>query len=99
MERTNKMNVNLNIQAVEGDLFYFYSNWQANQKNKIHKATCSFCCYGTGRNLQNAPNRGENGVWIGPFSTLALCRNYVEERLNIPNPPESQVFQNIELVY
>jgi hypothetical protein len=85
------MNVNLNIQEVEGDIYYFYHNWQAGQDNKIHIATCGFCRYGTGRNLQTPPTRGENGVWIGPFSTLALCQDYIIKTLKINNPPQCSV--------
>lgn len=80
------MNSELNIKESEGDLLYFYHNWQAGQKNKIHKATCNFCRYGTGRNLEKSPIRGENGVWIGPFSTLQLCHEYILNKLNLSLP-------------
>lgn len=80
------MEVNLNIKAEE-DLYYFYHNWQAGQKNKIHKATCSRCSFGSGRNLSKPPKRGENGVWIGPFSSLVLCEDYVGTRLGVTVPP------------
>ena len=80
------MQVELNIQEKEDKLFYFYHNWRAGQDNKIHSATCAFCCYGTGRNLREAPKRGKNGVWIGPFSSLDLCRDYISNKLEIPIP-------------
>ncbi len=77
------MEVNLNVQEQE-TLFYYYSNWQAyrQQHNKIHNATCGYCCYGTG--MHENVNRGENGVWIGPFSSLELCVAYVENTLGQP---------------
>lgn len=80
------MNVDLNIIEEEGDLFYFYHNWRAGQENKIHKATCNFCRYGSGRNFTNPPNRGDYGVWIGPFSTLEFCHNYIANKLQIAIP-------------
>lgn len=77
------MEVKLNIQPIE-ELFYYYTNWQSDQKNKIHRATCAFCNYGTG--MRRNVIRGKNGVWIGPFSALELCIHYVEDELGLePN--------------
>jgi len=75
------MQIDLNIHEDE-ILFYYYQNWQARQENKIHKATCGHCRYGSGRNHNHIISRGENGVWIGPFSTLDLCIEYVGNHLN-----------------
>jgi hypothetical protein len=74
------MLVELNI-GEEEELFYYYLNWQANQPNKIHKATCGYCNYGTGS--KKFMERGENGVWIGPFSNIELCEQFVVGRLNL----------------
>ncbi len=76
------MEVDLNIYPEE-DLFYYYHNWRANQENKIHRADCGYCVYGTGRMHQTPIVRGEHGVWIGPFSTLQLCQDYVND-LGLP---------------
>jgi hypothetical protein len=75
------MLVDLNIQEQE-TLFYYYQNWQAGQNNKIHLASCHICNHGTGMH-QNV-QRGLNGVWIGPFSSLQLCTQYVTEQLELP---------------
>lgn len=74
------MYLDLNIQEQE-DLYYFYHNWQAGKENKIHKGSCGYCNYGTG--MHQNMNRGENGVWIGPFSTLDLCHSYITTKLNL----------------
>ncbi len=73
------MFVELNVTEDE-ELFYYYRNWQAYQNNKIHRATCGKCQYGTGSRAN--VNRGQNGVWIGPFSSLALCEQFVEQELH-----------------
>lgn len=75
------MKIEVNTQPNE-DLYYYYMNWRAHQDNKIHKATCGYCNYGTGMH-QNV-NRGENGVWVGPFSSLDLCIEHVQNKLNLP---------------
>ncbi len=80
------MNVDLNVREEEGDLFYFYHNWISDQKNKIHKGTCKMCTFGTGRKLSNPTSRGENGVWIGPFSTLEICHKYIMQKLHLSIP-------------
>ena len=74
------MQVNLNIQENE-NLFYFYQNWIAGKKNKIHKGDCKQCNYGTGKRTEQT--RGESGVWVGPFSSLELCHNYIAEKLKL----------------
>jgi hypothetical protein len=83
------MNVELNIQPEE-ELFYYYHNWQTDEENKIHLSTCRFCVYGSGRQHNREITRGENGVWIGPFSSLALCQGYVQDTLHLP-PVSCQV--------
>ena len=75
------MKVDLNIEEQE-NLYYFYHNWQAAQQNRIHKGECPNCNYGTG--MRHGVNRGQNGVWIGPFSSLELCHDYIINRLNLP---------------
>lgn len=69
------MIVNLNFTENE-PVFYYYHNWTANQTNKIHSGSCGFCVYSSGRNVQPV-NRGQNGVWIGPFSSIELAQQYV----------------------
>jgi len=75
------MTIDLNINPDE-TLFYYYINWKANQENKIHKATCAHCNYGMGKH--SGVIRGENGVWVGPFSSVELCATHVEEKLEEP---------------
>lgn len=75
--------VELNIELQELPVYYYYHNWTANQLNKIHIGTCGFCRYGSGSHNNPPVNRGENGVWIGPFSTLQLCQDYVND-LGLP---------------
>lgn len=74
------MQVNINIQEQE-NLYYFYHNWQAGQTNKIHIGSCGDCKYGTGKH--QTVNRGENGVWVGPFSTVELCNTYIVQKLKL----------------
>lgn len=45
--------------------YYFYENWTAENKAKIHRAECGFCNYGKGIH-PNASIR--NGQWHGPFA-------------------------------
>ena len=55
--------------------YYIYQNWQAHGMSyTIHKWNCGYChCgYGMHANIE----RGANGVWIGPFNTLQLARQY-----------------------
>lgn len=59
-------------------IYYYYHNWQAGQNNMIHKGDCRFCNYGFG--MRHNVNRGENGVWVGPFSSLELAHQYLNER-------------------
>lgn len=75
------MHLDLNIQEQE-NLYYFYHNWDSDQKNKIHLGSCGFCKYGTG--MHKSEKRGISGVWIGPFSTLELCHTYIAKKLNLP---------------
>jgi hypothetical protein len=75
------MNVELKIQEQE-NLYYFYHNWKAGMKNKIHKSDCKQCNFGTCKRV--IQTRGENGVWVGPFSTLDLCHDYIAEKLKLP---------------
>lgn len=77
------MFIEVNIEPEE-ILFYYYQNWQAGQQNFIHRDICGICNYGTGMH-QNVV-RGQNGVWIGPFTTLELAVQYVQglgEAINI----------------
>ena len=74
------MQVDLNIQEVES-VFYFYHNWQAGKENKIHKGSCGYCNYGSGMHQGNI--RGLNGIWVGPFSSLVLCNDYIVNRLQL----------------
>jgi hypothetical protein len=46
--------------------YYFYENWTAEEKAKIHYDSCSYCNYGKGIH-PNATAR--NGKWHGPFGT------------------------------
>jgi hypothetical protein len=75
------MEVNLNIQEQE-HLYYFYHNWASDQKNKIHLGSCGYCKHGTG--MHKSEKRGKSGVWIGPFSSLDLCHDYIINRLHLP---------------
>ena len=64
--------------------YYIYDNWQAADRDapKIHKWNCGHCHMGFGKR-QNA-HKGANGVWIGPFDTIQLARNYFKLKFNIP---------------
>jgi len=75
------MEVNLNIQLQE-NLYYLYQNWKAGKKNKINKGDCKQCNYGTGKRAKQT--RGKNGVWVGTFSSLELCHDYIINRLHLP---------------
>lgn len=61
------------------NLFYYYHNWKAGQLNKIHKGHCNHCRFGLGKQV-NA-DRGANGVWIGPFSTIRSVYTYINKYL------------------
>ena len=80
------MEVELNIRQEE-ELFYYYQNWQADLENKIHRATCRFCVFGSEMHHNILIARGENGVWIGPFSSFEQCQHYVQNRLHLPPTP------------
>ena len=67
------------------ELYYYYLNWRAGQENMIHKGGCGFCTYSSGTRRENI-TRGENGVWIGPFSSIGLCEHFVTQQLNRPMP-------------
>lgn len=43
--------------------YFVYENWTLD-RGRIHKATCSFCNYGTGRGVEDS---GRNGKWHGPY--------------------------------
>lgn len=64
----------------QGNFYFYYHNWTANQQNKIHKSDCPNCNYGFGMRIDQV--RGENGVWIGPFETVELAVTYVRGKLN-----------------
>jgi hypothetical protein len=70
------LTVTLNADDKE-ELFYFYYNWQAGQINMIHRGSCAKCKWGTGMRVE--VKRGANGVWIGPFSSVDLAKNYVRK--------------------
>lgn len=48
--------------------FWIYENWQAANKTVIHKATCIYCNNGQGTGKEI--NKGQNGKWIGPFTSF-----------------------------
>lgn len=64
------------------DGFYYYFNWHAGEQNSIHWCKCGKCNYGIGskKNI----NRGEHGVWIGPFDKLKYANDFLEKQLSKP---------------
>jgi hypothetical protein len=59
--------------------FYYFDNWTAKQDNKIHKGECGECKFGL--MIKGKQVRGEKGVWVGPFATVDLARDYVKRLL------------------
>ncbi|MEJ0056634.1 MAG: hypothetical protein WDN75_13865 [Bacteroidota bacterium] len=64
-------------------LFYYFDNWTANQTNQIHKGDCNECKFGLLKKGKQV--HGEKGVWVGPFDTIDLARDYVKKLLK-PKP-------------
>lgn len=64
--------------------YYIYDNWQAADREspKIHKWNCGYCNMGFG--MHPNANRGEHGVWIGPFIEIEYARNYFQLKFNFP---------------
>ncbi len=65
--------------------YYIYTNWKAGDKvdNKIHHWSCGDCRMGLGKH-RNA-TKGENGVWIGPFTKRKQAKEFNEKYFtNIP---------------
>jgi hypothetical protein len=62
--------------------YFIYDNWQAKDRKGaiIHKWNCGHCHMGYGK-LRSA-NKGENGVWIGPFDELQFARDYFQMKFN-----------------
>jgi hypothetical protein len=61
------------------ELYYCYHNWTAKGEYTIHKANCTRCNYGFGQR-QNQ-NRGLNGVWMGPFSTINAVQIFLKKKM------------------
>lgn len=70
-------NITLFLESREG--FYYYYNWTASQKNKIHWCECGHCNYGSGKRREQLP--GLHGVWVGPFINLEDADRFVGQVL------------------
>jgi hypothetical protein len=62
--------------------FFIYENWQASDNNgpTIHIGSCGHCNNGQGKH--SATSKGENGVWIGPFSKKDYVLAYYLKKFN-----------------
>ncbi len=62
--------------------YFLYQNWRAKKKSSpvLHNATCKNCNYGSGKLSKSNP--GKNGVWIGPFTSVSLSKDYVTKIIN-----------------
>jgi hypothetical protein len=47
---------------------------------KIHKSSCGNCAWGTGKIPNAIP--GLNGVWIGPFNSVAQATSFINENFS-----------------
>ena len=58
--------------------YYIYDNWQAADREspKIHKWNCGYCHMGFG--MHPNANRGEHGVWIGPFDEIEYAWKLID---------------------
>lgn len=56
--------------------YYIYDNWKPKDRESpmIHKWNCGHCHMGFGK--RKYANRGENGVWIGPFEKFEYAKSY-----------------------
>lgn len=50
--------------------YWFYENWRAGSKAKIHEGPCRFCNHGQGTD-KSKPRGDANGKWHGPYNTAA----------------------------
>ena len=67
------------LNQLEG--YYYYFNWQAQKENKLHIFNCGHCSYGSGKHTD--AEKGENGVWIGPFERKSTADKILLEKLHI----------------
>jgi hypothetical protein len=67
------------LNKLEG--YYYYFNCHAKQKNKLHIFNCGHCCYGSGKHTE--AQKGEKGVWIGPFDSDTTADKILLEKLHI----------------
>ncbi len=68
-------------------LYYYFDNWTANQTNEIHRGDCNECKFGLMKKGKQV--EGEKGVWVGPFNTIDLARDYVKKLLK----PKAEVHE------
>jgi hypothetical protein len=61
--------------------YYYYFNWHAKQNNKLHKFNCGHCCYGSGKHTE--AQKGEKGVWIGPFDSDSTADKILSDKFHI----------------
>jgi hypothetical protein len=56
--------------------YFIYDNWKAADRDSpmIHKWDCGHCHMGYGK--REKAERGQNGVWIGPFKKIEYARDY-----------------------
>lgn len=56
--------------------YYIYTNWKATDRedNKIHHWSCGNCRMGMGKHKD--ADKGEHGVWIGPFMKRKQAKEF-----------------------
>lgn len=59
-------------------LYYYYLNWTAGLKNKIHRADCGHCNFGLGKRSKQV--NGMYGVWIGPFASKEIAKASIKKQ-------------------
>lgn len=57
--------------------YHVYENWIAEKKAVIHKASCGHCNNGKGCHANPLGNK--NGMWHGPFNSLAGATNAAKQ--------------------
>ena len=61
--------------------YYIYENWQRESALRpiIHKWDCGHCHMGLGKHEK--ADKGENGVWVGPFNTIPQAKKIASKIL------------------
>lgn len=61
--------------------YVYYNKPNENTKAfKIHHSSCGNCAWGTGKIPGASP--GLNGVWIGPFNSVAQATSFINENFS-----------------